>query len=81
MRKRLISRRRQGDDRREVRLDLTVSGRHLVDRVTATRRAEIERILTNVPATKRKELVEAFAAFGHAAGEIPDAQWTRSWDL
>jgi DNA-binding MarR family transcriptional regulator len=79
--KRLISRRRQDEDRREVRLDLTVAGRRLVDRVTATRRAEIERILTNVPATKRKGLVEAFEAFGDAAGELPDAEWERSWDL
>jgi DNA-binding MarR family transcriptional regulator len=81
VRKRLISRRREGEDRRAVRLDLAAAGRRLVDRVTATRRAEIERILTNVPVEKRKDLVEAFAAFGDAAGEVPDTQWKRSWDL
>jgi DNA-binding MarR family transcriptional regulator len=79
--KRLISRQRQSEDRREVQLDLAVGGRHLVDRVTANRRAEIERILTKVPPEKRKDLVDAFAAFGVAAGEVPDAEWERSWDL
>ncbi len=79
--KRLISRRRQGDDRRAVRLDLAAAGRRLVDRVTAARRNEIEKILTRVPAQKRKDLVEAFVAFGDAAGEIPDTEWERSWDL
>lgn len=79
--KRLISRRRQGDDRREVRLDLAAAGRRLVGRVTEARRAEIERILTNVAATKRKDVVEAFVAFAEAAGELPDAEWERSWDL
>ncbi|HEY6471939.1 MAG TPA: MarR family transcriptional regulator [Acidimicrobiales bacterium] len=81
VRKRLISRSRAGADRREVRLDLAVAGRRLVDRVTASRRAEIERILAGVPAGKRRGIVEAFAAFGDAAGEIPDAEWRRSWDL
>ncbi len=79
--KRLISRRREGGDRRAVRLDLAVAGRRLVDRVTASRRAEIEKILAAVPAGKRRGIVDAFTAFGDAAGEIPDAQWKRSWDL
>jgi DNA-binding MarR family transcriptional regulator len=81
VRKRLISRRRQGGDRREVRLDLTTAGRRLVDRVTASRRAEIEDILAAVPTDRRHGLVEAFVAFGDAAGEVPDAEWQRSWDL
>jgi DNA-binding MarR family transcriptional regulator len=79
--KHLISRRRQDDDRRVVRLDLTVAGRRLVDSVTARRRAEIETILAKVPVNRRPGLVEAFAAFGAAAGEAPDAEWERSWDL
>jgi DNA-binding MarR family transcriptional regulator len=81
VRKRLITRRRHGEDRREVRLDLAAAGRRLVDSVTASRRAEIGRILAAVPADKRQRLVEAFAAFGRAAGEVPDTEWQRSWDL
>lgn len=81
VRQRLISRRRQGSDRREVRLELTGRGAALLDDVTARRRREIERILRAVPPGERRGLVRAFAAFATAAGEIPDAQWPRSWDL
>jgi DNA-binding MarR family transcriptional regulator len=79
--KRLILRRRRGEDRREVRLDLAAGGRRLVDSVTAIRRAEIKRILDAVPVEHRPSLVEAFVAFGDAAGELPDTEWQRSWDL
>ena len=81
VRKRLISRRRRGPDRREVRLELTTHGAALLDDVTARRRREIERILKAVPAGERRGIVAAFAGFAAAAGEIPDAQWPRSWDL
>lgn len=81
VRKRLITRRRQGADRREVRLTLAARGAQLLEEVTGRRQAEIERILTAVPAAERRALVRAFAAFASAAGEIPDAQWPRSWDL
>ena len=79
--KRLISRRRQAGDRREVRLDLSDRGRTLVAEVTERRRLEIGRILAGVPGPKRHGLVDAFRAFGRAAGEVPDDEWPRSWDL
>jgi DNA-binding MarR family transcriptional regulator len=79
--KRLISRRRQGRDRREVRLDLRDRGRGLVQRVTERRRREIRRILDAVPRSEREDLVRAFRAFGNAAGEVPENQWPRSWEL
>ena len=81
VRKRLISRRRAGDDRREVRLDLTLKGIRLVDSVTQRRRDEIEQILGVIPASQRASLVKAFVTFGRAAGEVPDEEWQRSWDL
>lgn len=81
VRKRLISRRRQATDRREVRLDLTVRGRRLVDSVTSRRRLEIERVLGKVPAGERAALARAFTLFATHAGETPDAQWPRSWEL
>jgi DNA-binding MarR family transcriptional regulator len=80
-RKRLISRRRQGDDRREVRLDLSDLGRKLVGSVTERRREEIRGILAAVPRPERGDLVQAFRAFARAAGEVPDDQWPRSWEL
>jgi DNA-binding MarR family transcriptional regulator len=79
--KRLISRRRQSGDRREVRLDLSDRGRLLVDDVTKRRRHEIELILAAVPASEWEGLADAFRAFGRAAGEVPDDEWPRSWDL
>jgi DNA-binding MarR family transcriptional regulator len=79
--KRLISRRRQSADRREVRLDLAERGRRLVDAVTDRRRQEIVRIIAAVPARERARLVGAFQAFGSAAGEVPEDQWPRSWEF
>jgi len=79
--KRLISRRRQAGDRREVRLDLSDRGRKLLAEVTNRRRLEIARILKAVPASERGALVGAFHAFGRAAGEVPDDEWPRSWDM
>ena len=81
VRKRLISRRRQGADRREVRLELTRKGASLLGAITTRRRKEIERILRAVPEARRPALVEAFDAFSAAAGEVPEARWPRSWDL
>jgi DNA-binding MarR family transcriptional regulator len=80
-RKHLISRRRQGDDRREVRLDLSELGRTLVGSVTERRREEIRVILAAVPRPERGGLVQAFRTFARAAGEVPDDQWPRSWEL
>ena len=81
VRKRLITRRRDVVDRRVVLLDLSSPGRRLVERVTQRRRQEIERILKLVDPAEHKNLVRAFAAFGLAAGEIPDDDWQRSWEL
>ena len=80
-RKRLISRRRQSDDRREVRLDLSNLGRDLVRSVTQRRREEIRVILAAVPRPERGDLVQAFRTFARAAGEVADDQWPRSWEL
>ena len=79
--KRLISRRRETDDRRVVRLDLTKRGGRLIDAVTDRRRQEIAHILAAVSTRQRVALVHAFEAFGAAAGEVPEEQWARSWDL
>jgi DNA-binding MarR family transcriptional regulator len=80
-RKRLITRRRDAEDRRGVVVDLSASGRRLVERVTKRRREEIDRILEAVDPKERTHLVYAFTTFGAAAGEIPEGDWQRSWDL
>ena len=81
LRKRLITRRRDVVDRRVVLLDLSASGRRLVDRVTQRRRQEIGRILEAVDPAEHGALVRAFTTFGAAAGEVPEDDWQRSWEL
>lgn len=79
--KRLISRRRQAGDRRVVQLDLSTGGRALIQAVTERRRQEIARIVAGVPVVERGALVRAFTTFGKAAGEVPEDEWPRSWEL
>ena len=81
VRKRLITRRRDVVDRRVVLLDLSASGRRLVDRVTRQRRQEIGRILEAVDPAEHGALIRAFTTFGVAAGEVPEDGWQRSWEL
>ncbi len=75
----LISRRRQGADRREVRLALSPAGRGLVSTVTRRRKEEIRRILEALPASHRVSVVRAFETFSSAAGET--AGDDRVWEL
>jgi DNA-binding MarR family transcriptional regulator len=79
--KSLITRRRDEGDRRTVVLELSSAGQRLVDRVTRRRRKEIGQILSAVDPKEQANLVRAFTAFGNAAGETPEADWQRSWDL
>jgi DNA-binding MarR family transcriptional regulator len=80
-RKKLIARRRDVTDRRVVMLSLSASGRRLVERVTQRRRREIEQILDAVDPSEHANLVRAFTIFGDAAGEVPESDWQRSWEL
>jgi DNA-binding MarR family transcriptional regulator len=81
VRKGLVSRRTEQGNRRQVRLTLTRSGRALVDAVTARRRAEIERIVSEMPADEQAVLVQALGRLAAAAGEVPEQDWTAGWDL
>ena len=80
VRKHLIRRARLQDDRRAIRLYLTVAGRGVVAQVTARRRAEIEMILEQLPARGRKALTSALRSFADAAGEAPEPDWALGWD-
>lgn len=66
-----VTRRDNPDNRREVQLALTASGRRLVERVTEARRREIARIVADMPTGRRGELVAALTAFADAAHEPP----------
>ncbi|GAB7145511.1 MarR family transcriptional regulator [Mycobacterium riyadhense] len=58
--------------RRELLAALTKRGREVVAKVTANRRAEIARIVEQMPTAERHGLVRALKAFTAAGGE-PDA--------
>jgi DNA-binding MarR family transcriptional regulator len=81
VRKELIVRLSESGDRRQVRLDLSKSGRELVELVTERRRFEIERIVGTVPEEERDILVQALGRFAAAAGEVPEQDWSTGWDL
>ena len=69
VRKRLVRRRQSSEDRRAVVLELTATGRDLVDEVTDRRRTEIVRIVARVPRDARETLVSALSQFAKAEGE------------
>lgn len=68
----LIDRLPHPTSRRELLAALTKRGREVVRRVTAHRRAEIARIVEQMPPSDRHGLVRALTAFTAAGGE-PDA--------
>jgi DNA-binding MarR family transcriptional regulator len=81
VRKKLIVRRAERGDRRQVRLVLSKAGLELVAAVTDRRRREIERIVGAVPHDERDVLVTALRRFAAAAGEVPEQDWSTGWDL
>jgi DNA-binding MarR family transcriptional regulator len=81
VRKRLVHRRRTTEDRRGVRVSLTVAGGELVAEVTRRRRAEIAVIVERMPKAHRRPVLNALRAFAEAAGEVPEQDWSLGWDL
>jgi DNA-binding MarR family transcriptional regulator len=81
VRKDLIRRRTERDDRRQLRVVLTENGRALVDAVTDRRRREIERIVSEIPPEEQVVLVQALGRLATAAGEVPEQDWSSGWDL
>lgn len=65
----LLDRKLSAEDRRNVTLTLKPAGRRLVERVTAHRRAAVERVLRAMNAEDRDMLATALSAFADAAGE------------
>jgi DNA-binding MarR family transcriptional regulator len=81
VKKKLIVRRNERGDRRQVRLVLSKTGLDLVTAVTSRRRQEIEKIIDAVPIEERSVLVQALGRFAATAGEVPEQDWSTGWDL
>jgi len=81
VKKELIKRSAEPDDRRHVRLALTKKGLALVTKVTKRRRREIENIVEAIAPGEQAILVQALSRFAHAAGEVPEQDWSTGWDL
>ncbi len=81
VRKKLVVRRSERGDRRQVRLLLSKTGLELVAVVTERRRREIEGIVAAVSEQEKDILVHALKRFAEAAGEVPEQDWSTGWDL
>jgi DNA-binding MarR family transcriptional regulator len=79
VRKDLVRRQRDDDDRRVVRLCLTKEGHEVVDRVVQRRRAELERIVAATAGLWEPSVTWALTAFAEAAGEMPEQEWWLGW--
>jgi DNA-binding MarR family transcriptional regulator len=69
----LVTRVDQPGKRRTVFVGLSQAGAEVVWRVTDRRRAQIARVVRELPVEKREDLVAALNAFADAAGEPPAA--------
>lgn len=81
VRKGLIRRAHDRDDRRSVRVGLTAKGRVLVDAVSDRRRDAIAELLATIPDDERATLVHALNLLTAAGGEVPEQAWSTGWDL
>jgi DNA-binding MarR family transcriptional regulator len=81
IRKKLIHRRTQREDRRNVRITLSAKGQQLVDGVTQNRRNRIEQIVQTISAQDQETLITILTSFALAAGEVPDRDWATGWEI
>jgi DNA-binding MarR family transcriptional regulator len=68
-RRKLIRRRRHGTDRRQVILETTERGAHIVRAVQRCRRRKLERVLDSLEAADREALTTALPALNEAFGK------------
>lgn len=81
VRRGLVVRRHERDDRRTIRLTLSEAGQDLVHAVTERRRAEIAGLLQAIPRSQQSDLVDSLQRLTAAAGEVPEQDWSTGWDL
>lgn len=72
----LVARDRSSSDGRAVDVSLTTAGRELLETVRTHRRREIQTVLGHMPPTDVNATIKALTAFGEAAHEVAEAEWT-----
>ena len=78
--KKLVRRRSATTDRRSTELYLAAAGTRLVERVSSRRRRDLAAIASRLSPDQQRHAVEAFLAFGEAAGEVGGADLF-GWDV
>ena len=81
VRKRLVTRRREQDDRRAVRVSLTAHRAELVAEVSRRRRGGDRSDRAAHAGVEPRRVVRALRAFADAAGEVPEQDWSLGWDI
>jgi DNA-binding MarR family transcriptional regulator len=81
VKKGLVRRRTDRNDRRQVRIALTDTGRQLIDTVSTRRRQEITDLLASIPLKTQRSVATALAQLAESAGEVPEQDWSTGWDL
>jgi DNA-binding MarR family transcriptional regulator len=81
VKKGLVRRRTDRNDRRQVRIALTDTGRQLIDTVSTRRRQEITDLLASIPPKTQRSVATALAQLAESAGEVPEQDWSTGWDL
>jgi DNA-binding MarR family transcriptional regulator len=75
----LVIRKPSTASRREVTVSISARGRALVNAVASRRVRELRRIFSTLDAPQLRRIVDAFASFARAAGELPDDAWRVGW--
>jgi DNA-binding MarR family transcriptional regulator len=75
----LVARGAVNGDRRTITLNATRRGERLVERSTAIRRKELERIVARLSPADRAFVSDALQRFAAVAGEAGDDSWTLGW--
>ena len=81
VKKGLVRRRTDRNDRRQVRIGLTEAGRQLIDTVSTRRRREITELLASIPPKTQRSVATALVELAKSAGEVPEQDWSTGWDL
>ena len=81
VKKGLVRRRTDRNDRRQVRIGLTEAGRQLIDTVSTRRRREITDLLASIPPKTQRSVATALVELAKSAGEVPEQAWSTGWDL